>query len=138
MEAMALGHKIVYFSKTGFAWGLILLFVVKVWAQEISPAHEQDFIEAQNALESAQGAHAETYSQETFKKAQDLLALAHEARTQKDAVKFSQASRLARAYAEMAKATAALKAEEEKLSLTQEELQKVRAEIDQLKKGQAP
>ena len=131
-------HKILYFFNTGFALGLISLFVVKVWAQEISPANEQDFIDAQNALESAQGAHADTYSQETFKKGQDLLALANEARTQKDAVKFSQASRLARAYAEMAKATAALKAEEEKLSLTQEELQKVRAEIDQLKKGQAP
>ena len=135
---MALGHKIIYFFKAGLAWGLILLFVINARAQEISPAHEQDFIDAQNALASAQGAQAETYSPETFKKAQDLLALANEARTQKDTVKFSQASRLARAYAEMAKATATLKAAEEKLSVTQEELRKVRAEIDQLKKGQAP
>jgi vacuolar-type H+-ATPase subunit I/STV1 len=135
---MALSHKYSNFLKTGLTLGLVLFLVVRVLAQDISPANEQDFVDAQNALESAQGVMAEKYSPESFKKSQDLLASANEARGKKDAVKFSQASRLARAYAELAKATAELKMEEERLSRDQEELQKVRAEIDQLKQGKTP
>jgi hypothetical protein len=135
---MAPSHNHINFLKTGLTLGLVLFLVVRVLAQEISPANEQDFVDAQNALESAQRVRAEKYSPEPFKKSQDLLASANEARGKKDAVKFSQASRLARAYAELAKATAELKMEEERLSLDQEELQKVRAEIDQLKQGKTP
>jgi len=106
-----------------------------VFAQEIGPAQEQDFMDGKNAMEAAQKAQAEKYAPEPLKQAQELLAMANEARSQKDPVKFSQASRLARAYAELAKATAELKAEEEKLALTQEELQKARTELDRLKKS---
>jgi hypothetical protein len=137
-EGTALRHKILYCLRTCFPLGLFVLFVVRVWAQEISPADEQDFKEAQEAVKSAQGALAGKYAPETFKTSQDLLLVADESRMKKDAVKFSQASRLARAYAEMAIATAALKMEEEKLSLTLEELQRVRAEIERLKRNQGP
>ena len=83
-------------------------------------------------LQKAQG---EKYAPEPLKQAQELLAAANEARSQKDPVKFSQTCRLARAYAELAKAAAELKAEEERLAVAQEELQKARADLDHLRKG---
>jgi len=133
-----LRHEPLNLLKPGLILGFVLFLVVNVLAQDISPANEQDFTDAQNALESAQRVKAEKYSPEPFKKAQDLLVSAKEARGKKDAVKFSQASRLARAYAELAKAAAELKMEEESLSLAQEELKKARGDIDQLKKGRTP
>ena len=122
-------------------WSLALTILLlvpggTVLAQPISPAMEQEFLDAKNAVDSAQKAQAEKYSPEPFKQAQDLLVTAENARSFKDAVKFAQASRLARAYAELARATAELKAEEEKLAATHEELQKARAEIERLKKSQ--
>jgi hypothetical protein len=105
-------------------------------AQPISPAMEQEFIDARNAVDAAQKAQAEKYAPEPLKQAQDLLVTAENARSFKDSVKFAQASRLARAYAELARAMAELKTEEEKLASTQDELQKARAEIDRLKKAQ--
>jgi hypothetical protein len=97
---------------------------------------EQEFLDAKNAVDSAQKAQAEKVAPEPLKQAQDLLVTAENARSFKDAVKFAQASRLARAYAELARATAELKAEEERLAATQEELQKAKAEIERLKKSQ--
>jgi hypothetical protein len=118
---------------------LILGFVLTLWggvfAQEIGPAQEQDFLDGRNAVEAAQKAQGEKYAPEPLKQAQELLAAANEARSQKDPVKFSQTCRLARAYAELAKAAAELKAEEEKLAVAQEELQKARADLDRLRKG---
>ena len=105
-------------------------------AQPISPAMEQEFLDAKNAVDSAQKVQAEKYAPEPLKQAQDLLVTAENTRSFKDAVKFTQASRLARAYAELARATAELKAEEEKLAATHEELQKAKAEIERLKKSQ--
>ena len=118
-----------------FILGLILTLAGGTFAQEIGPAQEQDFLDGKNAVESAQKAQGEKYAPEPLKQAQELLATANEARSQKDPVKFSQTSRLARAYAEFAKAVAELKAEEEKLALTQEELQKARADLDRLKRS---
>ena len=105
-------------------------------AQPISPAMEQEFLDARNAVDAALKGQAEKYAPEPLKQAQELLVTAENARSFKDSVKFAQASRLARAYAELARATAELKTEEEKLAATQEELQKARAEIDRLKKAQ--
>ena len=105
-------------------------------AQPISPAMEQEFLDAKNAVDSAQKVQGEKYAPEPLKQAQDLLVTAENARSFKDAVKFAQASRLARACAELARATAELKAEEEKLAATHEELQKAKAEIERLKKSQ--
>ncbi len=104
--------------------------------QSISPAQEQEFTDAKNAVDAAQKAQAEKFAPEFLKKGQDLLVTAENARSFKDGVKFAQSSRLARAYAELARATAELKTEEEKLAATQEELQKAKAEIERLKKVQ--
>ena len=115
---------------------LLLLWAGVAMAQGISPAQEQEFTDAKTAVEAAQRGQAEKYAPEPFKQAQDLLATAEKARGLKDAVKFAQASRLARAYAELARAIADLRTEEDKLAAVQEDLQKARAEIDRLKKNQ--
>ena len=123
-----------------FRFGLCVILVICCFpgfarAQEISPAQEQEFIDAKVAIEMAQNANAEKYALENLKQAQDLLGTADNARQVKDPVKFTQASRLARAYAELAQALAGLKSEEERLAAAREELQRTKAEIDRLKKS---
>jgi len=115
---------------------LLLLWAGLAMAQAISPAEEQEFTDAKTAVEAAQRGQAEKYAPEPFKQSQDLLRTAENARNLKDAVKFAQASRLARAYAELARAIADLRTEEDKLAAVQEELRQARAEIDRLKKNQ--
>ncbi len=123
-------------------WGILLTISSIAFispaalAQGISPAQEQEFADAKAALAAAQKAQAEKLAPEPLKQAQDLLVTADNARQFKDAVKFTQASRLARAYAELSKAIAELKSEEEKLAKVQEDLQKAKAKIDRLKKAQ--
>jgi len=104
-------------------------------AQEISPAQEQEFIDAKAALEAAQKAQAEKYALETLKQAQGLLVTADKARKAKDSVKFTQSSTLARGYAELAQTLAELKSGEERLAAAREELQRTKVEIDRLKKS---
>lgn len=104
--------------------------------QSIPPDQEQEFTDAKTAIGAAQKAQAEKYAPEPLKQAQDLLVTAENARSFKDSVKFTQASRLARAYAELSRSIAELRTEEEKLAIAQEELQKATAAIDQLKKTQ--
>ncbi len=123
-----------------FWFGLCVILVICsfsgfVRAQEISPAQEQEFIDAKVALEAAQKAKAEKYALENLKQAQGLLGTADKARKVKDSVKFTQASRLARAYAELAQALAELKSEEERLAAAREELRRTKAAIDRLKKS---
>ncbi len=105
-------------------------------AQGILPAEEQEFTDAKVAIEAAQRAKAEKYAPEALKQARDLMIIAGKARSSQDSVKFTQASRLARAYAGLAKAMAELKTEEEKLTVTYDELQKAKDEIERLKKSQ--
>lgn len=124
-----------------FWFGLCVILVICSFsgfarAQEISPAQEQEFIDAKAALEAAQKAKAEKYALESLKQAQDLLGTADNARQVKDPVKFTQASRLARTHAELAQALAELKSEEERLAAAREELQRTKVEIDRLKKPQ--
>lgn len=124
-----------------FRFGLCVVLVICSFsgfarAQEISPAQEQEFIDAKAALEAAQKAQAEKYALENFKQAQGLLGTADKARQSKDPVKFAQASRLARAHAELAQALAELKSDEERLAGAREELQRTRVQIDRLKKSQ--
>ena len=123
-----------------FWFGLCVILVICsfsgfVRAQEISPAQEQEFIDAKAALEAAQKVKAEKYALENLKQAQGLLGTADKARKVKDSVKFTQASRLSRVYAELAQALAELKSEEERLAAAREELQRTKAAIDQLKKS---
>ena len=119
-----------------FAWLFVFSWAEFVKAQEISPAQEQEFADAKGALEAALKVQANKFAAEPIQKAQDLLTAASGARTKKDPVKFTQASRLARAYAELGKAIAELRMEEEKLATTQEQLQKAKDEIERLKKSQ--
>lgn len=111
----------------------LLNFPIQAQNQEISPAQEQEFFDAQKAWQAAQQAQAEKYALEQFQKAQDLLTLAEKARSIKDPIKFVQASRLARAYAELAQTIAELRSEEERLAIAYEELYKAQAEISRLR-----
>ena len=104
--------------------------------QDISPAMEQEFLDAKAALASAQNAQVEKYSAEILKKAQDLLRNAESARPLKDGARFDQSSRLARAYAELAKADMEFRIEEEKLAEINYEIKKVKAETERLRKSQ--
>lgn len=115
-------------------WFAPLGFLSYAQSQEISPAQEQEYFDAKKALDAAKQAQAEKYALETFQKAQDLLTTAENARAFKDGIKFVQASRLARAYAELAQTIAELKTEEEKLAATYEELNKAKAEMSRLQK----
>jgi hypothetical protein len=129
--------------KNFISWGtacctllIIGSFPGSAGAQRISLAQEEEFADAKVAIEAAQKAKAGKYAPEEIKQAQDLLATAGKARSFQDSVKFTQASRLAHAYAELAKATAELKSEEEKLAASYEELQKAKEEVERLKKSQ--
>jgi len=104
--------------------------------QDITPALEQEFLDAKAALATAQKAQGDKYSAENMAKAQELLNAAESVRPLKDGAQFAQMSRLARAYAELAKAVAELKIDQENLAATNDDLKKVKAEIEQLKKGQ--
>lgn len=103
--------------------------------QEISPDQEQEYWEAKKAWQLAQQANAEKYALEPFQKAMDLLKTADKAKSSNDGIKLGQASRLARAYAELAQTIAELKAEEEKLAAAYEELYKIKGEINRLPKS---
>ena len=101
-------------------------------AQDISPAHEQEFMDAKTAVEAAQKANAAKYEPDKLKEAADYLSKAGQARTAKDDLQFSRSSRLARAFAESARAWTELKIEQGKLSATQTDLQKIKTDIKRL------
>lgn len=104
-----------------------------LWADGISPAQEQEFTDARNALESARKAQAERYAPSYLKQAQDFLQTARDARQLPDPTGFSRASILARAYAELAEALAEQQVNVENFSATREAIQKAKAEIEQMK-----
>jgi hypothetical protein len=114
---------------------IILFFAGPVRGADLSPAQEQEFIDAKAALETARQARAEHYSAGSLKKAVEYLEMAESVRPLKDGALFTQASRLARVYAELAEAVAELKGGEEKLAATNDELRKIKAEIERLKKN---
>lgn len=113
---------------------LLPALAVPASSQTLSPVQEQEYLDAQEALQTARRVQAEKYAADPLKKATDYLAQADRLRTAKDSDSFTQATRLARAYAEVAEAQAELNREKETLAATQEELTKVKAEIDQLRK----
>ncbi len=121
-----------------FVCGVLLSLCIAgpLRGQEITPALEQEFLDAKAALATAQKVQGDKYSAENMAKAQELLNAAESVRPLKDGAQFAQASRLARAYAELAKAVAELKIDQENLAATNDDLKKVKAEIEQLKKGQ--
>ena len=121
-----------------FVCGFLLsvCYAAPLQAQDISPAMEQEFLDAKMALAKAKDSQGDKYAAESMAKAQELLNTAESIRPLKDGTQFAQASRLSRAYAELAKAVAELKIDQEKLAATNEDLKKVKAEIENLKKGQ--
>ncbi|MFH0803317.1 MAG: hypothetical protein V2A78_13160, partial [bacterium] len=117
-----------------FSLLFVAAFTGVVWADAISPSQEQEFIDARGALEAAREADGGKFAPSYIKQAEDFLKTAGGARSIPDAEGFSRASRLARAYAELAKASAELNADVEILAATDEALLKAKAEIDRLKK----
>jgi hypothetical protein len=111
----------------------VTTFTGVLWADSISPAQEQEFSDARGALESARNAQADKFASSYMKLAEDFLQKARKAREIPDAAGFSRVSLLARAYAELAEALAELEVDVEKMSATQEALQKAKAEIEQMK-----
>jgi len=103
-------------------------------AENITPTQEQEYVDAKGALEAARKAEGGQFAPSYIKQAEDFLNIAGSARSIPDAAGFSRASRLARAYAELAKASAELNADAAMLATTQEALLKAKAEIDRLKK----
>jgi hypothetical protein len=135
-EIMLSVKRFVLLMGSFYFFSLTPSFPGSAGAQWMTPAQEQELDDAKVAIDAARKAKAEKYALETLEQAQDLCATAEKARESQDGVKFTQASRLARAYAELARAMAEVKTEEEKLGAIQQELEKARAEVDRLKKSQ--
>jgi len=125
-----------FFSLVMFLFLLILAaaFSDVAHAENITPSQEQEFIDARGALEAARKEEGGKFAPSYIKQAEDFLKTASSARSIPDATGFSRASRLARAYAELAKASAELNADVDMLATTQEALMKAKAEIDRFKK----
>lgn len=102
-------------------------------ADNIGPAQEQEYADAKSALEAARKAQAEKYAAVEFKQAQSTL---DGVRQTQDATRFSEASRLARAQAELAAALGELGVESEKLAAANAALQKAKDELASLAKPQ--
>lgn len=113
---------------------LLTAFTSVVSADTITPSHVQEFMDAKGALEAARKAEGEKYAPSYLKQAVDFVTNAESARSIPDAEAFSRSSRLARAYAELAKASAELNADLEKLTEIREALAKAKSDIDLLKK----
>ena len=121
--------KIFHASLIIFSVFISISFTGIVLAQDISPAHEQEYMDAKAAIDAARKVNAAKYEPDKLKDAADYLNKADQARIAKDDVQFSRASHLARAFADSARAWTELKIEQEKLSATQTDLQKLKAEI---------
>lgn len=115
-----------------------LLFIISfsgpVQSQTLNPVLEQQFMDARTALLAAQSAQADKYAPDKLKEAAECMARADQARLTKDEIEFSQATRLARAFAELATVSAELEIKREKQAAIQIELQNIKAEIQSLEK----
>jgi hypothetical protein len=118
-------------------YGFLVIFILAgtAYAQGLSPAHEQEFMDAKEALQAAQAISADKYAPDMLKEANAFLGKAEQAHSAKDDIQLSRASHLARVYAESAKAWPELKVEQEKLLATKVELEKTKAEIRRLEKA---
>jgi hypothetical protein len=123
-RSILLGTMLLFFSAT---------FAGLLWAEGISPAQEQEFADAKDALEAARNVQAEKLASVYMKQAEEFLQTAQKARQIPDSTGFSRASLLARAYAELAEALAKLEIDAQSMAATSDALQKAKAEIEQLK-----
>jgi hypothetical protein len=115
---------------------IVYAFSNVVRAESMAPAQEQEFSDAKASLENARSMQTEQLAPEFMQQAQELMKTAANARQAKDPVLFSRASRLARTYAELAKASAELQIDVGKLAAAKQSLDKIKSEIEHLK--QAP
>jgi uncharacterized membrane protein len=113
----------------------VLAFSNVVQAESMEPAQEQEFSDAKASIENARSMQTEQLAPELMQQAQELIQTAVNARQSKDRVLFSHASRLARTYAELAKASAELQIDVGKLAAAKESLDKIKSEIEHLKKA---
>lgn len=112
---------------------IVFAFSNALWAASMAPAQEQEFSDAKAAIEDARSSQTEQLAPEFMQQAQALMKTAANARQSQDAVLFSRASRLARTYAELAKASAELQTDVGKLAAAKESLDKIKSAIGQLK-----
>jgi hypothetical protein len=124
------------FVRTVCGMLLIISFAGAAYGQALTPAHEQEFIDAKAALEAAQVANAVKYEPDKLKEAEAFLKGAEHARFAKDEVQFSRSSHLARILSESARNWTELKISQEKLLATQDELARIKEEIRSLNKAQ--
>lgn len=114
---------------------LVIAFSGVGRAESIEPAQEQEFSDAKASVENAISMRAEEFAPAFMQRAQELMKTAASARQSKDAVLYSRASRLARTYAELAKASVELQTDTEKLVAVKNMLDKTKSEIENLKKA---
>jgi flagellar hook-basal body complex protein FliE len=112
---------------------IVLTFSNVVLAESMAPVQEQEFSDAKASIENARSIQTEQFAPDFMQKAQELMKTAANARQAKDQVLFSRASRLARTYAELAKASAELQIDAGKLATAKGSLDKIKTEIEQLK-----
>jgi cell division protein FtsB len=103
-------------------------------AQAIDAALEQELTDAKVALDAALKAQAEALAPAQLQQSRDYLEAADQAREGSDPTRFSRVARMARAYADYAKAVAELGQEAQKLAATQEDLATAKAEIERLRR----
>ena len=127
--------KTTIFRSVIFGILISLAIAAPACGEDISPAQNQEFLDAREALEAARKAQAEKYSSATVMKSADFLMEAEAARSSKDVVRFTQAARLARAYAELAEALTELKKEQDRLATANDEIKSIKAEIEKLNKN---
>jgi len=114
---------------------LVIAFSSGAWAESISPAQEQEFSDAKASIKDASSMQAEQFTPKLMQQAQEFIKTVAKARQSQDALLFSRASRLARTYAELAKASAELQIDVGKLAAAKESLDKIKSEIEHLKKA---
>jgi hypothetical protein len=112
----------------------ILSFSGPVQSETMNPVLEQQFLDARTAILAAQSAQADKYAPDKLKEARECMTRADRARLAKDETEFSQATRMARAFAELATVSSELEIKREKQAAVKMELQKIKAEIQGLEK----
>ena len=105
------------------------LIVGAVYAQSISPALKQEYLDAKNEIANALKIPSNKYAPNEIKDAQDNLQAAD---STNDATKFTQKIRLARAQAQLAIAITEQGIESDHLTDTKNALAKAKEEVAQL------
>jgi hypothetical protein len=112
----------------------VIAFPCLAGANSIDPALEQEFSAAKASLENAISLRAEKFTPAFLQRARELIEMAADARQSEDSLLFSRATRLARTYAELARAAAELQTDIREFATSQGATDKNETEIETLKK----